>query len=97
MNSMLQNEYHPDTVSAPGETLLETLEALNMSEAEFAKRMGCPIKAINEIIYNKAAITSETALQLEQILYIPASFWLKREQDYRESLTRLAEGQRLMN
>lgn len=96
-SSMLQNEYHPDNVSSPGETLLETLETLGMSQVELAKRMGRPAKTINEIIHKKAAITAETALQLEQVLHIPASFWLKREQQYRESLARLAEEQRLVN
>jgi len=95
MANMLQNEYHPDYVSAPGETLLETLETIGMSQAELAKRMGRPVKTINEIIQKKAVITAETALQLEQVLHIPASFWLKREQHYRESLARLAEEQRL--
>jgi HTH-type transcriptional regulator / antitoxin HigA len=37
MASMLQNEYHPDSVSSPGETLLETLEAIGMSQAELAR------------------------------------------------------------
>lgn len=82
---MMQNAYRPDFVSPPGETLLETLETIGMSQAELAKRMGHPIKTINEIIQKKAAITAETALQLEQVLHIPASFWLKREQQYRES------------
>jgi len=66
-----------------------------MSQVELAKRMGRPVKTINEIIQKKAAITAETALQLEQVLHIPASFWLKREQHYQESLARLAEEQRL--
>lgn len=95
MVSMLQNEYQPDYVSSPGETLLETLETIGMSQAELAKRMGRPVKTINEIIQKKAAITAETALQLEQVLRIPASFWLKREQNYREALARLTEEQRL--
>ncbi|HAG99404.1 MAG TPA: XRE family transcriptional regulator, partial [Ktedonobacter sp.] len=50
MASILQNEYHPDSVSSPGETLLETLETIGMSQAELAKRMGRPVKTINEII-----------------------------------------------
>lgn len=95
MTNILQNEYHPDYVSSPGETLLETLDTIGMSQAELAKRMGRPVKTINEIIQKKAAITAETALQLEQVLHIPASFWLNREQQYRESLARLAEEQRL--
>jgi|SRR5581483_11897737 len=95
MASILHNEYHPNSVSSPGETLLETLETVGMSQAELARRMGRPVKTINEIIQKKAAITAETALQLEQVLHIPASFWLKLEQQYRESLARLAEDRRL--
>ncbi len=88
INSTPQNEYHPDSISAPGETLSETIEAIGMSQAELARRMGCPLKTINEIIQKKAAITAETALQLEQVLHIPASFWLNWEQKYREYLVR---------
>ncbi len=95
MAKRVQNEYQPDYVSSPGETLLETLETIGMSQVELAKRMGRPVKTINEIIQRKAAITAETALQLEQVLHIPASFWLKREQHYRESLARLNEEQHL--
>ncbi len=95
MTDMLQNEYRPDYVSPPGETLLETLDTIGMSEVELATHMGCPVKTINEIIQRKAPITAETALQLEQVLHIPASFWLKREQHYREFPARLAEEQRL--
>jgi HTH-type transcriptional regulator/antitoxin HigA len=95
MTDVLQNEYQPDYVSVPGETLLETLEDIGMSQTELAKRMGRPLKTINEIIQGKATITAETALQLEQVLRIPASFWLKREQLYRESLARVAEEEKL--
>ena len=83
-----QNEYQQDYVSSPGETLLETLETTGMSQVELAKRMGRPVKTINEIIQKKASITLEIALQLEQVLHIPVSFWLMRELDYRESLAR---------
>jgi len=91
MSNSPQNEYYPDSVSAPGETLSETLDALGMAQSELARRMGRPVKTINEIIQGKAAITAETALQLEQVLRIPASFWLKLEQQYREFLARLAK------
>jgi addiction module HigA family antidote len=95
MTNVLKNEYQPDYVSPPGETLLETLETIGMSQAELAKRMARPIKTINEIVQGKAAITAETALQLEQVLSIPASFWINREQNYREALARLAKDERL--
>jgi addiction module HigA family antidote len=92
-----KDEYYSDYVTPAGETLLETLEAVGMSQTELATRMGRPYKTINEIVRNKASITAETAMQLEQVLGIPASFWLKREQRYREFLARLAEKQRLNN
>jgi HTH-type transcriptional regulator / antitoxin HigA len=91
----IKNEYMPDSVSPPGETLLETLEALGMSQTDLANRMGRPLKTTNEIIKGKTAITPETALQLEKVLSVPARFWLNREQQYRESLARQAERENL--
>jgi len=91
----IQNEYMPDVVSPPGETLQETLEAIGMSQAELAERTGRPKKTINEIIKGKAGISPDTALQLERVLGIPAAFWNNRERHYRESLARLAEQKRL--
>jgi len=97
MTNTSQNEHYSDYVTPAGETLLETLESIGMSQTELAKRMNRPFKTVNEIIRNKTAITAETALQLEQVLSIPASFWLKRELRYREFLARLAEKERLNN
>ena len=95
MSSPTQNQYIPDYVSPPGETLLETIEERGMSQAELACRMGRPKKTINVIIQAKTAITPETALQLERVLGIPARFWNNREQQYRRYLARLAEQEQL--
>jgi addiction module HigA family antidote len=59
-----------------------------MSQAELSNRMGRPKKTINEIVKGKAAITAETALQLEKVLGVPASFWINRERLYREAIAR---------
>jgi len=85
---MIKNQYNPDFVSPPGETLLETLEFIGMSQVEFAERTGRPKKTINEIIRGKAAITPETALQFEKVLGVSAGFWINREQNYQEWLAR---------
>src|SRR5207247_1387509 len=45
-----RNEYTPDIVTPPGETLLEVLEARGMTQAELAERMGRPKKTISELI-----------------------------------------------
>ena len=91
MNEQIRNQYFPDTVSAPGETLEEILIERGMSQTELAERTGRPKKTINEIVKGKAAITPETAIQFERVLGIPAGFWIAREQNYRESLARARE------
>ncbi len=89
------NQFLPDYAVPPGETLLDTIEALGMSQAELAERTGRPKKTINEIIKGKAPITPETALQLERVLGVPARFWNNLENNYRETVARLAEQERL--
>ncbi len=91
----VQNEYMPDFVSPPGETLQDVLAEIGMKQTELARRTGRPVKTINEIIQGKTAITPETALQLERVLGIPAGFWIRREQQYREHLVRQQEIDRL--
>jgi len=95
MRSQIQNQYEPDYVSPPGETLLEAIQELGMSQAELARRMGRPKKTISEIIHGRAGITPETALELDRVLRIPASFWNNRDRHYREHLARADEKTRL--
>jgi addiction module HigA family antidote len=92
---MAKNQYRPNEVSPPGETLLEVLEEHGITQAELAERTGRPRKTINEIVKGKAAITPETALQLERVLGVPASFWNARETRYREFLAQREEAARL--
>src|SRR5216117_4117994 len=80
--------YSPDYAVPPGDTLLEVIESLGITQAELAERTGRPKKTINEIIQGKAAITPETALQLERVLGVHASFWNNLERGYREALAR---------
>jgi len=83
MNDQRINEYNPDFVSPPGETLEELLDDRGISQREFAERTGRPFKTINEIIKGKTAITSETAIQFERVLGVSASFWDSREANFR--------------
>ncbi len=87
--------YNPNAVTAPGETLADLLDERCMSQAELAKRMGRPAKTINEIVKGKAAITPETALQLEKVMETPADYWLTHEAHYRAYLARLEENDKL--
>jgi len=94
-NRKIINEYIPDNVSHPGETLKDVLEEQSMSQAELSERSGRPKKTINEIINGKSSITPETALQFELIFGIPASFWNNRQKQYDEYLAKAVEYERL--
>jgi HTH-type transcriptional regulator / antitoxin HigA len=80
--------WQPNWAVAPGEILLEALQDRGMTQSELAQRMARPPKTINEIIKGKAAITPETAIQLERTLGISARFWTGLEATYRDSLAR---------
>ncbi|MHA1569672.1 MAG: ImmA/IrrE family metallo-endopeptidase [Alphaproteobacteria bacterium] len=95
MSNQIINEYIPEIVSPPGETLQDILDDRDMTQAELAERMGRPKKTICEIIKGKAQITPDTAIQLEHVLGIPASFWSNREWNYRQYLSRIALRERL--
>lgn len=88
MTQPIVNQYQPSVVSPPGETLLETLQEREISINELAAKAGISESAIAEILSGQAAITPEIALQLEEILGIPARFWQNRERHYREYLAR---------
>lgn len=90
-----ENQYNPDFVTPPGETLNELLEEMGMSQKELSNRMDRPEKTINEIIKGKSAITPDTAIQLERVLNIPAHFWIQREAQYQEFLARIRENEQL--
>jgi addiction module HigA family antidote len=78
-------EFKRDYAIAPGVTLQETIDSLGISQAELAKRTGRPLKTISALVNGKAAMTAETALQLERVLGVPASFWDNLERNYREA------------
>ncbi len=82
------NEYSPITVSHPGTTLAEKLTEMGMSQKEFAVRTNKPEQTIIKVISGESAITSDMAVQFENVLKIPAHFWLNRQQNYDVAVAR---------
>jgi len=84
-------------VIAPGETILELLEVNCMTQIDLANKTGISKKTINEIINGKAVITTSTALKLEYVFGLPASFWNNLESNYREILERQKDIQSIID
>lgn len=85
----IQNQYFPDIVSHPGESLTEKLEEMEMGPKEFAVRTGKPEKTIIAIMNGESAITPDMAIQFEQVTRIPAHYWMKHQLGYDESIARV--------
>ncbi|MGO3183802.1 MAG: ImmA/IrrE family metallo-endopeptidase [Aequorivita sp.] len=88
MNKLIDER---ELLSKPGDTILETIEYIGMSQVELADRMGKTPPKINDLISGKEPITLTTALQLEKVLGIDSQFWMNREMLFREKLLRLQE------
>lgn len=85
---MTANQYNPLIVSHPGETLREKLDEVGIGPKEFAIRTGKPEKTISEVLHGHSAITPDMAVLFENILKIPARFWLQRQYHYDEAQAR---------
>ena len=66
----------PDTAVHPGEFLQDDLDALGMTVAELARRTGCPLREIEDIVAGQAMNSEQTAVEFERVLGTPASSWL---------------------
>ena len=77
-----------DLAIPPGELLAEELAARGMTQKQLAAKMGRPAQVINEIVRAKKSITAQTALGLEEVLEIPAHFWMNLESTYQLTLAR---------
>jgi addiction module HigA family antidote len=70
------------TAIHPGEHLAEELEALDMSAAELARRIGVPTNRVTQILNGTRAVTGDTALRLAHFFGTSAQFWLNLQSLY---------------
>jgi HTH-type transcriptional regulator / antitoxin HigA len=84
----------PDYAVAPGETLRERLDELDMTQAELARRTGLTAKHVNQLVNGVASLSADVAQRLELVTGTPAYWWLRLEADYQATQMRLAAAQR---
>lgn len=67
----------------PGEMLLEEfLKPLGVSQVDAAMQMGVPFQRLNGLINGRRGVTADTALRLEALTGMEASFWMGLQADY---------------
>jgi len=77
----------------PGATIKEQLIDRNMSQKEFAVRMGLSEKHVSRLINGDVQLTIDVAIKLESVLGVPTQFWCNMEAIYREKLAKVNEEQ----
>ena len=87
--------YQTDVVPAPGETIREVLAERSISQKELAALLDKSEKFVSQLLGGKAPLRPQTAVDLERVLGVPASFWSNSEALYQEWLARQNETARL--
>ena len=77
----------------PGETLREDLDALGMSAAELARRIGVPADRIARILDGRSAIADDTAQRLGRHFGTSGAFWLNLQRLYEVRLAEREKGE----
>ncbi|QHC68884.1 ImmA/IrrE family metallo-endopeptidase (plasmid) [Rathayibacter sp. VKM Ac-2759] len=77
--------FEPRWASAPGNTILRTLAQQGHTVEDFADWANLPDPAIRRLITGEAEITSTIAAVLAERLGGSVSFWLRRDDRYREN------------
>lgn len=88
---MTDLELKKTLLSYPGDSVQEHIDHINMSQAELAERLGRSVPKLNELIKGKAPITKATAVKLEYVLGVPASFWINLERQYQDELLEIQQ------
>jgi HTH-type transcriptional regulator/antitoxin HigA len=83
------HEFHPDWVSAPGDTIADILTERGLSIAEFAENIGHTVEQTTDLLQGRASITIAIARTLERLFGASVAFWMSRDFQYRQDAARL--------
>jgi HTH-type transcriptional regulator/antitoxin HigA len=86
---MSTNDFYPDWVSPPGDTIVDILRESDLSLVEFAQRIGYEPELAKDLIQGRATITIAIARQLVKVLGASVEFWMSRDYQYRQDISRL--------
>ncbi|MBR4437980.1 MAG: HigA family addiction module antidote protein [Bacteroidales bacterium] len=79
---MNKKEMVPFAATHPGELIKDELKSRKMTQRELATKTGLKTSVISETINGKRPISLNTALKLESVFEISASYWLNLQTQY---------------
>lgn len=85
---MATKEIKPFEATHPGTLIKDELDALEIEQRDFAKKIGMKPTMLNEIIKGKRPVTADLAVVLEKALGISADYWMRFQSQYEIDLGR---------
>ena len=79
---MILNNLKPKYVTHPGEVIMDEIEYMQISQKEFAERIGVSCSQVNQILRRKRPVNTEFALLTEAATGIPADLLLRMQTRY---------------
>lgn len=80
------NNFNPNWVSKPGNTISEILSEKNLSIYEFAIKMNLTENNAKKLINSDLKITKNIAFKLSEVLGASSDFWIRREKHFRDGI-----------
>lgn len=81
-------DYEPEWACPPGHTIADLLRRKGLDEAAFADMVGERQELVEDLLAGRQRITKNMARTLAENLGATESFWLSRETQYQDDLTR---------
>ena len=88
-NSQRNSQRWPDWVSPPGETICDLMEEQGLTQQQLANALNLDHDDFTALIDGDLFLSPPLAERLVKQLGATSDFWLRREQKYRERLSRL--------
>ena len=82
-------EFHPDWATAPGDTIADILKERTLSTIEFARAIGFTPEDASALLEGRGTITIAIARELKRVLGASVEFWISRDYQYRQDISRL--------
>ncbi len=80
--------FQPDWASPPGATIADILRERGVSAAQFGKQLGLSPEQVADLFQGRAHITLGIARRLEDVLGGSVEFWMSRDFQYRDDISR---------
>lgn len=84
------SSFNANWVSPPGSTLLDFIDEQGITLSQFADQMDCTVPFLKSLFKGSTIIDPNLANILGDVTGVPSKFWLTREEQYRENLTKVS-------